>query len=142
MATWVQLIVDDTWVQVPSASFDLINNASVLDVPIDNTIYKTLEVRVADTEDELEENPTDTTTVATNINDLKLVADSIREGGTSAAGGQFLGQGVIKAVQYMAKTTASSITVGAGLSSFSVEEITFENGGSIILEDGATYKVI
>ena len=74
MAVWIQKIADDAWVQVASLDFDLINNAAVLDVAVDNTIYDNLEVRVADTEDELTQNPTDVSIVASIANDVVAVS--------------------------------------------------------------------
>jgi len=74
MAVWLKKILDDTYVQLPFGEYDLINNYAVLDVAADDTIYSTLEVRVADTEDELIQSPADISIVAGISSEIQIVA--------------------------------------------------------------------
>lgn len=57
-------------------------------------------------------------------------------------GGQYLGNSAIKAVGYLSNTTNENLVVKAGTTAFAVDNITVGNGGSITIEDGATFKVI
>lgn len=57
-------------------------------------------------------------------------------------GGQYLGNSAIKAVGYLSNTTSENLVVKSGTSAFAVDNITVEDGGSITIEDGATFKVI
>jgi hypothetical protein len=80
--------------------------------------------------------------VGANIGDVNIVADAINGVGIAPSGAQFLGEGLIKAVQYMAQSTSSNIVVASGLNAFSVDSLTIEDGGSITIEDGAAYKIL
>ena len=183
MAVWRQQTADDVWVQMNISDYQLINNSCVLNTAISTSLYKQIEIRIADTQDELIDNPSDiaivasiadnivivsdnsdsvvtvsdsisnvntvatdienVNTTAANIGDVNIVADAITGGGSvPTSGGQFLGEGLIKAVQYMAQSTSSNIIVASGLNAFSVDSLTIEDGGSITIEDGATYKIL
>jgi len=74
MAVWRQLVADDTWVQMDVGLYQLINNACVLNSLLDTATYKQLEVRVADTPDELNDAPSDISTVAGIANEIVTVA--------------------------------------------------------------------
>lgn len=55
---------------------------------------------------------------------------------------QFLGTADTKAVQYMAQSTNEDLVVPDGTNAFSVGEVTLEDGATITVPDGSTYKVI
>jgi hypothetical protein len=74
MAVWLRLVVDSSWVQLTSTAFDLINNFAVLDNAPDNIVYNQIEIRVADTEDELTQSPSDITIVAGIASEVQTVA--------------------------------------------------------------------
>lgn len=64
--------------------------------------------------------------------------------GAAGGGGQLLGIAPIKGVQYMSSVSApnETITVASGLNAFSVDSFTLASGASIVVDSGATYKVL
>jgi len=62
----------------------------------------------------------------------------------SVIGGQFLGIAKTKGIQYMAQSSLEDedLVVAEGTNAFSIESFTIENGTSLIIEDGSTYKVL
>ena len=79
--------------------------------------------------------------VSTNISDVNILADALGTA-TISGGGQFLGTSIIKGIQYMSQTLAEEIVIPAGLNAFSIESLELQNGASITVNDGATYKVL
>lgn len=53
MAVWLQRKEDSIWVQLSTSNYELINNSAVLISSPNSTIYSQVEIRVADTPDEL-----------------------------------------------------------------------------------------
>jgi len=80
---------------------------------------------------------------AQNIEYIKSVANALTSGGSSS-GGQYYGNGVIKAVSYLSNSTVTNetITVVNGTNAFAVDNITIADGSEIIVEDGAVFKVL
>lgn len=74
LAVWLRQISDGVWVQLTSTGFDLINNFAVTDEAPDDTVYDQIEIRVADTEDELTQSPSDVTIVAGISTEVQVVA--------------------------------------------------------------------
>lgn len=74
MAVWVQQVADDVWVQTDIDSYQLINNSCVLNALLNTVTYKQLEVRVADTPDELTTAPSDISIVAGIATEVATVA--------------------------------------------------------------------
>jgi len=89
MAVWVQLLADDTWVEINVNSYELINNRCVLTTLLDQTLYKKLEVRVADNPDELISSPSDTAilaSIATEVTALAGIEAELTVLGANATG--------------------------------------------------------
>jgi hypothetical protein len=183
-AVYLQRVSDDVWVLQNQDIYQLINNSIVFDTEISSSIYSQMEIRVADTPDELEDNPSDiaivagiandiTTvagvsgdveivadnigsvvatadsiasvdTVASNITDVNIVSAAIQGGGsTPTDGGQFYGDGLVRGIQYMAKSIGNSnIVITSDVNAFSIDNIAVGSGGSITVEDGAIFKVL
>lgn len=74
MAVWVKQVSDGVWVQLNISNYQLINNACVLNVLIDKSVYDELEVRVADQPNELVSSPSDISIVAGIANEVEIVA--------------------------------------------------------------------
>ena len=53
MSVWLQRRSDNIWVQLSTSNYELINNSAVLISSPNSTIYSQVEIRVADTPDEL-----------------------------------------------------------------------------------------
>ena len=74
MAVWVQQVSDDVWIQTDINTYQLINNSCVLNQVISTSIYKQLEVRVADEPNELVTALSDITIVAGVSDEVVTVA--------------------------------------------------------------------
>ena len=80
MAVWLERIVDSVWVQENVATYELINNSCVLVQAPDTATYSQVEIRVADTPDELGTSPADITIVAgisAEVSTVAGVADEV-----------------------------------------------------------------
>lgn len=80
MAVWLQRVSDSVWVQENVAEYELISNSCVLVQAPDVLTYSQIEVRVADTPDELGTSPADITIVAgisTEVTTVAGVADEV-----------------------------------------------------------------
>lgn len=83
-STYRKLVVDSTWVIVPVSEYELVNNSIVfIDAP-SIVIYSMVEVRVADSQDELSTNPSDIAIVASSITNVNTVATNISSVNTTA----------------------------------------------------------
>lgn len=76
-AIYAQSSVDDTWTNISYNDFDLVNNSIVLNTPVISTLVKKIELRVADSQEELGTPVTDITVLASNIEDIQLLSDNI-----------------------------------------------------------------
>ena len=76
-AVWLQLVSDDSWVQLDINKYDLLNNSAVLEKAPDTSLYKQVEIRVADTPDELTTAPSDITIVAGISIEIEEVASTV-----------------------------------------------------------------
>lgn len=75
----------------------------------------------------------------TELNRMEMYdLDNWREVG----GGQLLGTTDMKAVGYMANSTAENLVVPTGTNAFSIDSVTIEDGGSITVENDSTYKIL
>ena len=78
MALWIERlnpqVGQDTWITVDTRNYDLLNNVAVLDSPIDSTVYKQIELRVADNPDELMDSQSDIALVAAISDEVVTVA--------------------------------------------------------------------
>lgn len=116
------------------------------------TNYKTKEVgsninsvkTVANNIDTINNNVEYIKKTADNINDIQEVNHFFEVSEGVSTGNQLLGSGLLKGIQYLYnKTTEDTvITIPSDCNAFSVENITLENGSSLVIEDGATYKII
>ena len=82
MAVWTRKVSDDTWVQMDSSLYELINNTCVLNSVLNSLEYDGLEVRVADAPDELSSSLSDISVVAGIADDIVIVSslkDEIEE---------------------------------------------------------------
>ena len=85
-------------------------------------------------------------------NDIKTVEEiltGILNGSIGGGGGQLLGANIVRGIQYMSQYTDENIVIGASqmpdgkpINAFAVESLTIENGGSITIEDGCTFKIL
>lgn len=74
IAVWRQQVSDDVWVQISIDEYQLINNTCVLNSLLSQTLYKQLEVRVADEPNELVQSPSDISIVAGVAAEVTTVA--------------------------------------------------------------------
>jgi hypothetical protein len=89
-------------------------------------------------------NIADINTVSGDIASVVILANAISAGGVSGTGGggQFLGNSVVKAVEFMANTSNENLVTPTGTNCFSVDSLVFENGGSLTISNGSTYKIL
>jgi hypothetical protein len=174
----------NTWTALNESEYDLVYNSIVLKDIINPITYSSMEIRVADNQNELTDNLSDiavvasiandittvasisgdveivadnigsvvttagsiasVNTVASNITDVSIVSAAIQGGGsTPTDGGQFYGEGLIRGIQYMAKSIGdSNIVITSDVNAFSIDNIAVGSGGSITVEDGAIFKVL
>jgi len=76
-SVYVKSVATSTWSIVNVADFELINNSIVFDIAPDIALYSQIEVRVADTADELVNSPSDIAIVAGSIANVNTVATNI-----------------------------------------------------------------
>lgn len=73
----VKRIIDNIWEAVEPSEYSLINNSIIfVNAPL-SYLYDSIEIRVADTQDELAGDPTDLSLIASSIDDISVVADNI-----------------------------------------------------------------
>jgi hypothetical protein len=76
-SVFAQKVVDSLWEAISVNNYTLVNNSIIfIDAPL-TYIYSNIEIRVADTQDELSSNPSDISIVATNIDSIVIVANDI-----------------------------------------------------------------
>lgn len=75
-AVWVKSLTN-VWSQIPYNDFDLVNNSIILDTALLSTIYSQVELRVADSQEELGTPVTDISTTASIRDKVIVVADNI-----------------------------------------------------------------
>lgn len=80
-------------------------------------------------------------TVNTDNNKL-IVHDGVTAGGHIASGGQFLGNAAFGSVMFTPKVVKENLTLPTGYNGLIVDSITFADGYSITVEDGATLKIV
>ena len=80
-------------------------------------------------------------TVAKNIDTL---VGAIKGGGSAHSGGQYYGKGVFKPIGFLSNSTEANdiITIAKGTNAFAIGNITIGLGSEIIVEDGATFKIL
>lgn len=90
------------------------------------------------------DNIDDVNTVANDIHNVNILGQAIESGGVSGTGGggQFVGNSVIKGIQYMAQTTNEDLVIPEGTNAFSLGSLILEDGASIEVPDGSIYKVL
>jgi lysophospholipase L1-like esterase len=87
VSIWFKQRVDNVWVHIDPTLYSLVENSIIFITAPDISLYSELEVRVADTYEELEESPSaitlvsgalgDITSVVSNLPIIKTVADNI-----------------------------------------------------------------
>lgn len=75
-AVWVKSLTN-VWSQIPYNDYDLVNNSIILDTALLSTIYSQVELRVADSQEELGTPVTDISTTASIRDEVIVVADNI-----------------------------------------------------------------
>lgn len=92
--------------------------------------------------------------VSDNIGDVEIVEDNIQSvidvaaalnsGGGIDGGGQYLGNGLFKGVEYFAQDSLVNdvIVVTSGTNAMSVESFTLKSGSSLTIENDSTYKIL
>lgn len=83
-------------------------------------------------------------TVADDKANIDILASAIQTGSVGNVGGgsQFIGNSIIRGIQYMSQSTDENLTIVSGLNAFSVDSFTFEDGATLTIEDNAVYKVL
>jgi len=76
---FLQLTSDDSYTTLDVADYDLIGNSVVLKEAISGVTYKQINIVVADTQDELGDNPTDTAIVSAIADEIVTVAGIVDE---------------------------------------------------------------
>ena len=84
MAVWKQSALDDSWSQIANEEFDLITNSAVLKDGVSVSLVKSIELRVADSADELTTSLSDIAIVSSISANVTTVADSIDNVNTTA----------------------------------------------------------
>ncbi len=86
MAVWVSqfnpdglILPADLWIEVAIADYDLINDCAVFMSEYDQTIYEFVEVRVADTPDEILQRPSAYAVISIIADEIIIVADIAEE---------------------------------------------------------------
>ena len=83
---------------------------------------------------------------ANNIEHIKVVSGALTSGksGETGTGGQYYGNGIIKAVGFVANATIvnDSINIASGTNAFAIDQITITDGTELIVEDNAVFKVL
>lgn len=80
---------------------------------------------------------------ANDIANINIVANYITNGNTViGSNGQLLGTSTIKPIAYLSNNTSETLTILSGTNGYSVDSLTLNNGASVIVEDGATYKIV
>jgi hypothetical protein len=74
---YLQRLEDDVWITANTSLYELVNNSIVFDDAVSSSVYKQIEIRVADTSDELEDSPSDISLVAGSIDDINMIADNL-----------------------------------------------------------------
>lgn len=77
-------VSDSTWVVLAVDLYELVNNSIVFDSAPDTLIYSQIEVRVADTANELEDSPSDIAIVASIAGDITAIVNDIENVDTVA----------------------------------------------------------
>lgn len=93
VGVYLKLVTNDTWIPVNVTVYEVINNSIVFDTAVSAILYSMIEIRVADTQDELTDSPSDISIVATNILDVNIVADNIALL-TNALNGEYIVNGL------------------------------------------------
>ena len=124
VAVWRKRVVDSIYEIVPVSEFQLVNNSVVFDVTQDQAIYSEIEVRVADTADELGTNPSEVGLVAGSIGNINIVAadiDNVNINATNIASINSVSATVVPNISeiLLADNNATIATVQAGLSATS-----------------------
>jgi len=79
MAVWFRRLADSVWVVQAIASYELINNTAVLQEAPSVALYDMIEIRVADTQDELTESPSEISIVAGLATEIaELASEPVR----------------------------------------------------------------
>lgn len=76
-SVFTQSTLDDTWTNINYNDFDLVNNSIVLNTPVISSLIKKIELRVADSQEELGTPVTDISIVSGSIDDIQTIADNI-----------------------------------------------------------------
>ena len=87
---------------------------------------------------------------ANNAESINLVAKNIDAlagaigDGSAHSGGQYYGKGVFKPLGFLSNSTEANdiITIASGTNAFAIGNITIGLGSEIIVEDGATFKIL
>ena len=82
-SVWTKSL-SNVWSQLPYSNYDLVNNSIILNTPILNTLVSQVEVRVADSQEELGTPVNDISIVAANIEFLQDNIDDIANAAENA----------------------------------------------------------
>lgn len=85
MSVWLQRRSDNIWVQLSTSNYELINNSAVLTQAPNSTIYSQVEIRVADTPDELGSSQSEIAVLA-GLYDEIVALNGIKNDITTVAG--------------------------------------------------------
>lgn len=77
VSVYLKKVSDSSWELSNSNSYELVNNAIIFIEAPDVALYSQIEVRVADTANELEDSPSDIAIVAGDIANINIIATNI-----------------------------------------------------------------
>jgi hypothetical protein len=115
---WLKQISDSQWINASTNDWELVNNAIVFDEEVDSTVYSQVEIRVGDTESDLNEQPSDISIVAgleseiqalsTVVDDLGDIADNLDSIQTAAGAADTASAAALAAEGYKDQAQASA----------------------------------
>jgi hypothetical protein len=80
-------------------------------------------------------------TVNNNIDDVSTVANYINEG-SSTGGGQYLGQGIPKPVEYLSNVLKGDVVLEENLSAMAIDHLVIDDNSSFTVKDNSVFKII
>lgn len=123
VAVYKKRVSDNVWVIVPVLDFSLINNSVVFNTAPDMAIYSQIEVRVADTANELEDNPSDIAIIATGIANINTVATNIASVNTTSTN--------IASVKTVSGSIANVNATGASIANVNTVAVSIANVNTV-----------
>ena len=127
VAVYFQSVADSTWSIVAVDLYSLVNNSIVFDDAPDAVLYSQIEIRVADSADELEDSPSDIAIVAGAVADIATVSGSIADVETVSTN--------IGAVQTVSANDANVTTAATNIASVNTVSANIDKVNTVAGQD-------